>query len=234
MAVTASLPEVRARSGAARILLAIVVLVLIAIVCLTGWAWWTARANLPQLDGAIAVPGLSSQVRVVRDEQGVPTIEAATLEDLFFAQGYVTAQDRLWQMDIMRRAAAGELSEVVGEATLKIDRQQRILGLRSVAEAAAKKVEGRDRAYLEAYARGVNAFIDSHPDLMPMEFRLLVRILERSLSFALSGRRGGALSHSPLVHHRFVFDRRQHGAGAESLRLCASADPRKDSGQNRA
>ncbi|MGB9198905.1 MAG: penicillin acylase family protein [Terriglobales bacterium] len=173
MAVTASLPEVRARSGAARILLAIVVLVLIAIVCLTGWAWWTARANLPQLDGAIAVPGISSQVRVVRDEQGVPTIEAATLEDLFFAQGYVTAQDRLWQMDIMRRAAAGELSEVVGEATLKIDRQQRILGLRSVAKAAAKKVEGRDRAYLEAYARGVNAFIDSHPDLMPMEFRLL-------------------------------------------------------------
>ena len=173
MVVTASLPEVRARSGAARILLAIVVLVLIAIVCFAAWAWWTARANLPQLDGAIAVPGLSSQVRVVRDEQGVPTIEAATLEDLFFAQGYVTAQDRLWQMDIMRRAAAGELSEVVGEATLKIDRQQRILGLRSVAEAAAKKIEGRDRAYLEAYARGVNAFIDSHPDRMPMEFRLL-------------------------------------------------------------
>src|SRR5271166_3290365 len=114
MSVNASLPEVRTRSGLARTLLVIILLVLILLVCLAGWAWWSARANLPQVDGSVAVPGLSSKVRVVRDEQGVPTIEAATLEDLFFAQGYVTAEDRLWQMDIMRRAAAGELSEVIG------------------------------------------------------------------------------------------------------------------------
>ena len=148
-------------------------LVLVGVVCLSGWAWWVARANLPVVDGAIVARGLSAKVRVVRDEQGVPTIDAGTPEDLFFAQGYVTAQDRLWQMDMMRRAAAGELSEVVGEATLKIDRQQRILGLRTVAEAAEKNVTGRDRTYLEAYARGVNAFIESHRDRLPLEFRLM-------------------------------------------------------------
>jgi penicillin amidase len=112
-------------------------------------------------------------VRVLRDEQGVPTIAAATLEDLFFAQGYVTAQDRLWQMDIMRRASAGELSEIIGEDTLKMDREQRILGLRVVAETAEKNISARDRSYFDAYTRGVNAFIESHRDRLPLEFRVL-------------------------------------------------------------
>jgi len=132
-----------------------------------------ARRPLPQLDGSVLVAGISSKVRVVRDGQGVPTIEAATLEDLFFAQGYVTAQDRLWQMDILRRAAAGELSEVIGEDTLPMDREQRILGLRLAAEAAEKTISARDRVYLEAYARGVNAFLESHGDRLSLEFRLL-------------------------------------------------------------
>ena len=125
------------------------------------------------MDGSIAVPGISSKVRVVRDERGVPTIEAATLEDLFFAQGYVTAQDRLWQMDMMRRAAAGELSEVMGEATVKMDREERILGLRHAAEAAEKNISARDRVFFDAYARGVNAFIESHRDRLSLEFRLM-------------------------------------------------------------
>ena len=137
------------------------------------WLYWIARSPVPQLDGSVSVPGISSKVRVVRDEQGVPTIEAATLEDLFFAQGYVTAQDRLWQMDILRRAAAGELSEVIGEDTVKMDREQRILGLRVAAEAAEKNISARDRAYFDAYARGVNAFLESHRDRLSLEFRLL-------------------------------------------------------------
>jgi penicillin G amidase len=109
----------------------------------------------------------------VRDEHGAPTIEAATLEDLFFAQGYVTAQDRLWQMDVMRRAAAGELSEIIGEATVKMDREERILGLRLAAEAAEKNITPRDRAYFDAYTRGVNAFLESHRDHLSLEFRLM-------------------------------------------------------------
>jgi penicillin amidase len=85
----------------------------------------------------------------------------------------VTAQDRLWQMDMLRRAAAGELSEVLGEDYVKIDREQRILGLRPAAEAAEKNISARDRVYLDAYARGVNAFLESHRDWLPLEFRVM-------------------------------------------------------------
>jgi penicillin G amidase len=174
MSVTTSLPEIHPRHSLVRIVSGLILLVLlVAIVGAAAWAYWIARSSLPQLDGSIAVPGISSKVRVVRDERGVPTIEAATLEDLFFAQGYVTAQDRLWQMDIMRRAAAGELSEVIGEDTVKLDREQRILGLRIAAEAAEKNISARDRAYFDAYSRGVNAFLESHRDRLSLEFRLL-------------------------------------------------------------
>ncbi len=165
--------EVRRRNPALRILYYAICVLLVAIIAAMWWAYGIAHSALPQLDGAIAVPGLSAKVRVVRNEQGVPAIEAATLEDLFFAQGYVTAQDRLWQMDVMRRVAAGELSEIIGEDTLKIDREQRILGLRVTAEAAAKTISARDRAYFDAYTRGVNAFIESHRDRLPLEFRIL-------------------------------------------------------------
>ncbi len=175
---TASLPqasssEVRRRHPALRILYYAVCLVLVALIAAVWWLYWTARLPLPHLDGSVTVPGISSKVRVVRDGQGVPTIEAATLEDLFFAQGYVTAQDRLWQMDMMRRAAAGELSEVIGTDTVKIDREQRILGLRVAAEAAEKNISARDRPYFDAYARGVNSFLESHRDRLSLEFRLL-------------------------------------------------------------
>lgn len=173
MSVTASLPEVRSRNWLGRIVLVIFLLLLLVVLGAAAWAYWIVHSALPQLDGAVVAPGLSSKVRVVRDEQGVPTIEAATLEDLFFAQGYVTAQDRLWQMDIMRRAAAGDLSEIIGEATVKMDREQRILGLRVVAEAAEKTISARDRAYFDAYTRGVNAFIEAHRNHLPLEFRLM-------------------------------------------------------------
>ena len=170
---TASLPEVRRHRPALRFLYYAACVLVVALIGVIWWLYWIAHSAVPQLDGSVAVPGISSKVRVVRDGHGVPTIEAATLEDLFFAQGYVTAQDRLWQMDMMRRAAAGELSEVIGEDTLKMDREQRILGLRIAADAAEKSISARDRAYFDAYARGVNAFIDSHRDRLSLEFRLM-------------------------------------------------------------
>jgi penicillin G amidase len=173
MSVTSSLPEVHAHRRPWRIVSKLILLVLFGILAAVGCAYWIARQALPQLDGSIAVLGISAKVKVTRDHQGVPTIEAATFEDLFFAQGYVTAQDRLWQMDMMRRASAGELSEIIGDDTLKIDREQRILGLRASAEAAEKNISTRDRPYFEAYARGVNAFIESHRNRLSLEFRLL-------------------------------------------------------------
>jgi penicillin amidase len=178
MSSTSSLPEtspseVARRNPALRISYYAMCVLLVAIIAAAWWLYSIAHSTVPQVDGSIAVPGISSKVRVVRDAQGVPIIEAATLEDLFFAQGYVTAQDRLWQMDMMRRAAAGELSEVVGEDTLKMDREERILGLHVAAEAAEKSIPASDRAYFEAYARGVNAFLESHRDRLSLEFRLM-------------------------------------------------------------
>src|SRR5271155_4017865 len=178
MSSTASLPETplahtRKRNPALRILYYAVCLVPLALIAGICWLYAIARSPLPQLDGSIAIHGISAKVNVVRDGHGFPTIEAATLEDLFFAQGYVTAQDRLWQMDMMRRAAAGELSEVIGDDTVKIDREQRILGLRQAAEAAEKNISARDRVYFDAYARGVNAFLESHRDRFSLEFRLM-------------------------------------------------------------
>ena len=162
----------RRRSGM-RFFVWLLLVLLVLAAAVAAYAYWIAQAALPQLDGTLRVSGLSAAVKVTRDSHGVPAIEASTLEDLFFAQGYVTAQDRLWQMDVMRRFAAGELSEVLGEDTLKIDREQRILGLRAAAEKSLQMASTRDRSFLDAYARGVNAFIETHGGKLPIEFRIL-------------------------------------------------------------
>ncbi|MGO9125123.1 MAG: penicillin acylase family protein, partial [Terriglobales bacterium] len=138
-----------------------------------GWLYSVALSALPQLDGKLQVRGLTASVTVLRDDHGIPTIDAANLDDLFFTQGYVTAQDRLFQMDGMRRYAAGELAEVVGPGALEHDRQQRILGMRIAAGKTIATISADDRARIEAYARGVNAFIESHRDRLPIEFHIL-------------------------------------------------------------
>ncbi len=161
------------RSPVPRILRWIILCILLILAAGLLVGWFIAHAALPQLDGRLRVAGLSAPVTVTRDAQGVPAIEAATLNDLFFAQGYVTAQDRLWQMDIMRRYGSGELSEILGEDTLKLDREQRILGLRAAAAKSLAMLNPRDRACFEAYARGVNAFIRMHGGSLPIEFRIL-------------------------------------------------------------
>src|ERR1700676_2377043 len=110
-------------------------LLLLAIVLAAGvfvWFYAAAHSAMPKLDGTVQLKGLSAPVTVVRDGHGVPSITAATLDDLFFAQGYVTAQDRLWQMDMMRRYASGELAAALGGEYVKVDREQRVLGLREV------------------------------------------------------------------------------------------------------
>ena len=132
-----------------------------------------AHAALPQVDGSISFTGLSGPVTVIRDARGVPHIQAPNANDLFFAQGYVTAQDRLWQMDMSRRYSAGELSEILGPSYVGIDEQQRILRIRPAAEKASAALSTRDRQHFEAYARGVNAYIAEHRDRLPLEFRVL-------------------------------------------------------------
>jgi penicillin amidase len=156
-----------------RLLISLLILLLLVIMGGGGWLYWRVRASLPQLEGAIQVAGLSAPVEVLRDARGVPHLRASSLKDLFFAQGYVTAQDRLWQMDLSRRLAEGELSEVFGERTLRLDLENRTLGFRQVSQRALAELSPEARAPLAAYANGVNAFIASHRDRLPIEFLLL-------------------------------------------------------------
>ena len=158
---------------ALKVVILLLSVLLIAFLGADAWFYHAARVALPQLDGALSVTGLHAPVTVLRDEHGVPTIQAASLDDLFFAQGFVTAQDRLWQMDMTRRYAAGDLAAILGPGLVEHDKQQRILGMRQMAERGIAQLNPRDRAYLEDYARGVNAYIEQHRKTLPLEFRLL-------------------------------------------------------------
>jgi penicillin G amidase len=183
------------RSAARRIVKIISVLftlVVAAIIILGLWFRHAAQSSLAQLDGTIAVSGLHEPVHVLRDSHGVPHLTAADLYDLFFAQGYVTAQDRMWQMDLTRRAVAGEMAEVFPggpppqtrasrvngtppplSTWVDYDKQQRILRLRAVADRVAAQLQGRDEEFFKAYTAGVNAYIAQHKDKLPIEFHVL-------------------------------------------------------------
>jgi penicillin amidase len=114
-------------------------------------------------------PGLAQPVEIVRDRHGVPRIHAQTEADAYYALGYVHARDRLWQMDMSRRLGSGRLSEVLGAKTLEQDRFMRVLGLKRAAERDLERLDPETRAILEAYARGVNAFLDAG-ERLPWEF----------------------------------------------------------------
>ena len=148
-------------------------LLLIVFLAFDFWFYRAVRAALPQVDGTIHLSGLAGPVIVTYDALGVPNIAAANLPDLFFAQGYVTAQDRLWQMDMTRRYASGDLAAILGPEFVKLDREHRILGLRQVAEKTVANMDVAQRAHFEAYAAGVNAYIAQHQKTLPLEFRFL-------------------------------------------------------------
>lgn len=151
----------------------LVILALTAFVGARRWAQHALTASLPQIDGQLSIAGLSAPVTVQRDARGVPHIRAASLDDLVFAQGFVTAQDRLFQMDLLRRHAAGDLAEVLGPSLLQHDRIQRTLQLRATADRAVSQIPAGQLHYLETYARGVNASIEVQRDHLPLEFRIL-------------------------------------------------------------
>lgn len=155
----------------------LILLAVVAGAALFGGAFWlryAMRQSLPQLDGQIRLPGLVSAVIIRRDRHGVPHIQAAGLDDLLMAQGYVTAQDRLWQMDMARRFASGNTAAILGPAYVKHDRMQRTLLMRDTAEHIIANLSETNRRYFEDYARGVNAYINTHQNDLPAEFRLLV------------------------------------------------------------
>jgi penicillin amidase len=156
-----------------RILRLLLVVIVIVGLLLSGGLWLFVQRTLPQTSGMLSVSGLANKVEVIRDTWGVPHIYAQSLDDLFFAQGYVMAQDRLWQMEFNRRVGAGRISEFAGKSTLKQDILLRALGLHRSAEADVQHLDASSKQALEAYARGVNAFVETHRDRLPLEFAVL-------------------------------------------------------------
>ena len=133
---------------------------------------FAGSASLPMRDGVLKLPGLQAPVAVAFDAYGIPVVAAGDRLDAMRALGYVTAQDRLFQMDLLRRNSAGRLAEVLGESGLQVDLRQRNLGLSPVAEAVLRRLPEEQRAVLEAYAEGVNAFLEQMT-VPPFEFLLL-------------------------------------------------------------
>ena len=134
-------------------------LALIAIVLIV--AWLGLRASLPQLDGEVSVTGIDDVVTIERDANGIPLITASSRKDLAYATGYAHGQDRFFQMDLIRRKASGELSELVGAAAINADKRFRFHRFRTRAQAVFDVASDVDRALIQSYAEGVNAGLDS-------------------------------------------------------------------------
>jgi penicillin amidase len=146
--------------------------IVVLLVALAIGFWWFFVRPLPETTGTVTAP-VTAAATVELDKLGVPHIHAASQDDAFFVQGYVTASERLWQMDSLRRAAAGDLCEIVGPVALEADMDSRRLRMRRMAETISTELSPRDRTDIAAYVRGVNHFIETHRNRLSFEFRLL-------------------------------------------------------------
>lgn len=159
--------------GLKALLIILGIVAVLAIIVVGGWFWLTRRAH-PKTSGTINIAGLQQPVEIVRDEYGVAHIYGNSTEDIFFAQGYVHAQERFWQMEFQRRTAAGRLSEIFGETTLETDRYLRHFGFIPSTKDAYTLLDSETKRAIDAYARGVNAYIaDRSPAQLGLEFALL-------------------------------------------------------------
>ncbi|MCF2587912.1 penicillin acylase family protein [Brevibacterium sp. UCMA 11752] len=176
---SALVEAVRPPSGAhrfvgAKVLIRILAAVLVLLLILTLLGVFLVQRSYPTTDGDISLSGLDAEVSVTRDESGVPTIEASNSHDLFMAQGFVHAQDRFWEMDFRRHVTSGRLSELFGESQFGTDKFIRTLGWRKVAEAEVAALDDKTRAYYEAYAEGVNAYLrDKSPTEVSLEYGIV-------------------------------------------------------------
>ncbi len=147
-----------------------IVLLLLALIVAAGF--WYRSASQPQVDGSLRAPGVTAPVDIVRDAEGIPHIYAQSTDDAFFALGYVHAQDRLWQLELNRRIPAGRMAEILGPKAADTDRFLRTLGVRRNAERILENLAPETRRALEAYAHGVNAWLDTRNGPLPPEFLL--------------------------------------------------------------
>jgi penicillin amidase len=205
----------RPRRWGRRIARALLLLAGLLVLLLAGAGLWLRHrmeASLPQLRGERALPGLGAAVAVERDALGVPTLRAATRLDAARALGFVHAQDRFFQMDLLRRLGAGEVAELVGPPAVKLDEARRLHRFRSLAESSLAQATPRQRALLDAYTAGVNAGLRALPD-KPFEYILLRAepqawrptdsiLAVYAMYFLLNDWRAGMESDIALMHER--------------------------------
>jgi penicillin amidase len=148
-------------------------LIVLALGGSAGYLYYRGRASLPQIDGSFRLTGLSATVEVLRDPFGIPHLFGSTLEDLARAAGFVHAQDRFFQMEMSRRIGSGTLAEILGESALPLDRRVRLHGLGLAARTELDRTDPEARRMLDAYADGVNAYLEAHRDKLPPELQIL-------------------------------------------------------------
>ncbi len=157
----------------ARILLAVLILILVLGVAAAAVRFLVIPRSFPQTDGQIRLRGLDGPVDVYRDSFGIPHLYATTEHDLYMAQGYVHAQDRFWQMEFWRRIGSGRLSEILGESTLEQDKFIRTVGWHRTAAQEEELLGDAERTMLESYAEGVNAYLQGNQGKLGLEFTML-------------------------------------------------------------
>ena len=147
----------------------VVVLVIVLIAGIAGGYYFksylpntVAPRSFPQTEGTLQLQGLQGPVNIYRDKMGIPNIYASSKHDLFFAQGYVHAQDRFWQMDVWRHIGSGSLSEMFGKGQVQTDTFLRTLGWKQVAEQEYASLAPESKAILDSYTEGVNAYLKDH------------------------------------------------------------------------
>lgn len=148
-------------------------LVFISILVIPSLSWWFAQRPVPVLEGVGELGGLAKPVLVKYDSRAIPYIKAESDEDLYAAQGYVVARERLFQMDMLRRQANGRMAEVFGITSLPADRLMRTIGFERLAEEELKNLSSQARSALDAYTRGVNAYLAENSDKLSLEFSIL-------------------------------------------------------------
>lgn len=153
-------------------LLSVLSVLLVIVLAAVFWAWWQMRGSLARLDGERAVAGLAAPVRIARDALGVPTVTGATRTDVARALGFLHAQDRFFQMDLLRRNGAGELAEIFGAMAVPLDQSHRLHGFRRTAGRVLAGLDPAERGLLDAYAAGVNAGLAALPR-PPWEYLVL-------------------------------------------------------------
>lgn len=191
---------------------ALILMGVLALLLAVGILW--LRSALPRTEGEIALSGIRADVEIWRDARGVPHVFAADEHDLYFAQGFLHAQDRLWQMDLVRRVAQGRLAEALGAGLVESDRFLRTLGLWRAAGDQEAAMAPVTRAPLEAYAAGINAFLETRTGALPPEFLALGIEPEP-----------WTVRHSLAVEKVMAWDLALYGGAAEAARSLRTLGP---------